>query len=292
MLQRIRLLSALVAVSVLAVASMTHGAMVGTVSYIYDASFGEDGSALDGSWSHDNGSDAWDESKPDGSGSPGGAMVERENLSFLERPEVLAIVDTGDPRGAGFPDPGSNRKLFFTRDVPDLDFNAGAFVVARWRMDPDPPETNLDGSISDSYTLHDDKGQINLGNGSNSLSISYQSATELAVKLSDSDDFALIDVGSSFDFHTVLASMKDNSDGTFAVDVWVDGVASYSNAAAALLGNSELGGPGISMGVGSTGRAGAIQVDFIGAGTVPEPSSIGLILMGLIGTVVIRRRHR
>ena len=269
---------------------------VGPLLYIYDANAGEDAgaadAALDGTWNHDGGSDAWDGSKPDGTGSPGGAMVERENLSFIERPEVLTIVDTGDPRDNGISDP-SNRKIFLARAIDGLDFNVGSYVVARWRMDPDPPEVNLDGSISDSYTLHNDIGQINLGTADNSLSISYQSATELAVELSGSGDFALIDIGSSFDFHTVLATMADNGDGTFAVDVWVDDVLGYSNAAAALPRGHSGGGisdPGISIGLGSTGQAGAIQVDFIGAGVVPEPGSFGLIAIAFGSLAFFRRR--
>jgi len=259
--------------------------------YIYDADLGQDGPALDGSWDHANGSDQWDGSKP-GSGNPGGVVVERENLSFSERPEVLTIVDTGDPRGSGFSDPGSNRKIFFTREIPGLDFSgAGSYVVARWRMDPDPPELNLDGSISQFYTLHDQKGQISLGDGTNSISMSYQSPTELAIKIGDGSAPALIDIGSAFDLHTVIAKMADNGDSTFAVEVWVDNVLGYTNPAATLIGAAELSAPGISMGLGSTGRAGAIQVDFIGAGLVPEPGSFGLLALGLVAFAVKRRRR-
>jgi len=289
MLKRLCLFSGLLA---LFAAPAQSAIMTGDVLYIYDANLGEDGPALDGSWDHSNGSDAWDESAPGTGGTPGGAVVERENLSFLERPEVLSIVDTGDPRGAGFSDP-SNRKIFFTREIAELDPSRGMFVVARWRMDPDPLDTNLDGTISDSYPFANDKGQISLGNGSNSMSFTYQSATEIGIKLNDSDDFATIDIGSSFDFHTLVASMIDNGNGTFAIDVWVDDVLSYQNASVMLDDDSELSSPGIAMGLWSTGRAGAIQVDFIGAGNlVPEPNSLALIGMGLIGLVAIRRKRR
>ena len=297
----------LAAASSLVFTSLTTAALIvpGPISYIYDADSGQDAgdetAALDGSWNHDSGSDAWDGSSPvPGDGAPGGAFVERETIGLvlpnspIERPQVLTIVDPGDPRDAGFPDP-SNRKIHLSRAISDLDFaGAGSYVVARWRMDPDPPEANSDGSISDSYTLHDNIGQINLGNGTNSLSISYQSATELAVEVGGSDDFELIDIGSSFDFHTVLATMADNGDGTFAVTVNVDGEDKLSLPAAALPREHSGGGitdPGISIGLGSTGRAGAIQVDFIGAGLVPEPSSFGLLAFAL-GAFALNRRRR
>jgi hypothetical protein len=265
----------------------------GPLLYVYDANSGQDAgaadAALDGSWQHNNGSDEWDGSRP-GIGSPGGAMIERENVNFLERPDVLTIVDTGDPRGSGFPDPGSNRKLFLTRDIPELNFDVGAYVFARWRMDPDPPQKNLDGTVSSFYTLHDDKGQINLGTGSNSVSISYQSPTQMAIKTGGSDTFELIEIADSTRFHTVLATMKANGDGTFAVNVRVDGVDQLAIPSAALTGDIH-GIKGLGMGLGSTGRAGAIQIDYIGAGLVPEPAGAVLLFMCLPLWARVRRRR-
>src|SRR6059036_1183699 len=71
--------------------------------------------SLDGTWSHDNGSDTWDGSTNGGtfsSGSgfgidngPGGANLITENgIGYLRR------QDTGDPRDYGYPDP-SNLKV-------------------------------------------------------------------------------------------------------------------------------------------------------------------------------------
>ncbi len=72
--------------------------------------------SLDGTWSHDNGSDEWDGSAPGGTlgdgNRPGGAgTFEEAGLKFLR------IQDTGDPRDFAFADPGSNRKLYFGHDM-------------------------------------------------------------------------------------------------------------------------------------------------------------------------------
>ncbi len=66
-----------------------------------------DNDSLDGTWDHNNGSDAWDGSAI-GEASPGGAsaLVE-DGVTFLR------IQDTGDPRDYGMPDP-SNRKVYLT----------------------------------------------------------------------------------------------------------------------------------------------------------------------------------
>lgn len=71
--------------------------------------------SLDGTWSHDNGSDAWDGSEIggtiDASNAPGGvSLVSDGDVSYLR------IQDPGDPRDYGFPDP-SNRKIYFGHDM-------------------------------------------------------------------------------------------------------------------------------------------------------------------------------
>ncbi len=64
------------------------------------------GTSLDGTWTHENGSDAWDGTAP-GAGAPGGvaALVE-DGVTFLR------IQDTGNPTKHGQAEP-SNRKLYF-----------------------------------------------------------------------------------------------------------------------------------------------------------------------------------
>ena len=91
------------------------------IMYIDDVQFGRtapepmpeptylyDGEALDDTWDHDNGSDAWDD-LPIGQGMPGGvsALVE-DDVTFLR------IQDPGDPRDYdGRSDP-TNRKIYLT----------------------------------------------------------------------------------------------------------------------------------------------------------------------------------
>ena len=78
-------------------------------TYIYtgdSAAPGADFNALDGTWSHDNGSDQWDETEI-GSGRPGGVSILSDcNVTFVR------LQDTGDPRNYGIGDP-SNRKILF-----------------------------------------------------------------------------------------------------------------------------------------------------------------------------------
>ena len=86
-------------------------------AYTFDGSEATDGgdepTSLDGTWSHDNDSDAWDGSAigEDG-GSPGGVSVLTEGDS-----DFIRIQDPGDPRDTlGTSDP-TNRKIYFTHDL-------------------------------------------------------------------------------------------------------------------------------------------------------------------------------
>ena len=105
--------------------------------------------SLDGTWSHNNGSDQWDGSTiggmfSTGSGfgvdnGPGGANLITENgISYLR------MQDTGDPRDYGYPDP-SNRKVYFGHDVeadgggPDV-IDTGITLTFRARI-PTPSNT-------------------------------------------------------------------------------------------------------------------------------------------------------
>ncbi len=107
--------------------------------YTYDGDVAVDGEtgdndSLDGTWDHDNGSDAWDGSMI-GEAAPGGisALVE-DDVTFTR------IQDTGDPRDYGFSDP-SNRKIYVTRAVAsDLD---GTQIEFRIRVATSAPLDDL-----------------------------------------------------------------------------------------------------------------------------------------------------
>ncbi|MDA1273565.1 MAG: hypothetical protein O2960_05880 [Verrucomicrobia bacterium] len=100
----------------------TFGPINGGWNYAYEgdkatyAPPGGEFASLDGTWSHDNGSDEWDGSGIGGAfgdaNRPGGAMIITEgNLNYLR------IQDTGDPRDYGYADPSSNRKVYLGHDL-------------------------------------------------------------------------------------------------------------------------------------------------------------------------------
>ncbi|MDG1852621.1 MAG: hypothetical protein P8I97_00505 [Verrucomicrobiales bacterium] len=80
----------------------------------WDYAFNGDVDPLSVEWSHDNGSDQWDSSDLD-SGAPGGAAILNENGD-----NFLRLQDTGNPTNHGFGDPGSNRKVYFTKDLTTI----------------------------------------------------------------------------------------------------------------------------------------------------------------------------
>ncbi|MBL9128707.1 MAG: hypothetical protein JNL97_13715, partial [Verrucomicrobiales bacterium] len=117
------LLALLWVVSSPAHAGLAYPDPAGGWSYIYAADEGQDVfgggtdfDALDGTWSHNNGSDQWDGSAPGGTfaageNAPGGAKIYSEGgVGYLR------IQDTGDPRDFGYADPG-NRKIYFGHDI-------------------------------------------------------------------------------------------------------------------------------------------------------------------------------
>ncbi len=133
----------------------------------------DDEFALDGFWSHNNGSDAWDGSTI-GDGMPGGVtdyteVVDGDTTTFIR------IQDPGDPRQYGFSDP-TNRKVYLgynitTYDAPDNDSTllddgitisfrsrvavpGGGFELDDWHPDTGegPDDWNPTG---DGYIVHD-----------------------------------------------------------------------------------------------------------------------------------------
>jgi len=147
----------------------SRGLSVNEISYLAGnrAPYKYDGDALDDTWDHDNGSDAWDGTGPgDPNGAPGGAgaLVE-DDVTFLR------IQDTGDPRDYGFSDP-SNRKICISHPI---DFGLdGTRLEFRIRVATSAPldDLNPDGGAGIEpwpesgigYHIRDDgKGMLSIG---------------------------------------------------------------------------------------------------------------------------------
>jgi regulation of enolase protein 1 (concanavalin A-like superfamily) len=151
--------------------------LIGTIaksSYTYDGDVAA--GSLDGTWDHDNGSDAWDGSGI-GVGNPGGAsaLVE-DGVTFLR------IQDIGDPRSLGISDP-SNRKVYLTHATGiDLD---GATLACCLRVATSAPLDNQvsgdpwpEGGIG--YHIRDNgKGMIGICDGAQIISFSLAKAGEI-----------------------------------------------------------------------------------------------------------------
>jgi hypothetical protein len=167
-------------------------------TYIYTGDAGAPGAdftALDGTWSHDNGSDQWDETEI-GAGRPGGVNVLSEgDVTYLR------LQETGDPRDHEQDDPGSNRKLFFGHQLIDeIDQSVadeilsvqGITISFRARLSTTPPLDNYhpDGGGAndpwaaggDGYLIHDGgKGSFGVhqeAGGDQTISFALSLATD------------------------------------------------------------------------------------------------------------------
>lgn len=217
-----------------------------------------DAAALDGIWNHDNGSDQWDSSAPGTADtSPGGVVVEE-----VDGAVVLSIEDTGDPRDDGFADPGSNRKIYFTRDIGyDGDILAdGVTLIARLRINPNPKEAPANG-----YTLHDGaKGHVAIG----SLAVPSLFSLALdegAVLYFGAEDQDPITVSSEFEFQSVWATIVASED-QHEVNIYINGSTdpAFSDVMTLGDGDDSIFANYLAIGAGSTGRDGAVQIDYIG----------------------------
>jgi hypothetical protein len=214
-------------------------------------------------WVHNNGSDQWDESAPGEKGkSPGGAHIVKVPGEGDPSGDatVISIEDTGDPRNAGFADPGSNRKVYLENEV---DFNGnflidGVTFVARWRINPDPIEAPADG-----YTMHDGgKGQVGIIHHAAPGNLSFSLDTGGVLYFGQDGAEQMLEIGDEFQFHTIwVTATLDN------VDVYMDGDVEPIFSDAITFGNgsdNDIYPNYVTVGLGSTGRDGAIQVDYIG----------------------------
>ena len=157
----------------------------------WDYAFNGDVDPLSVEWNHDNGSDAWDASDLE-SGAPGGAAILNENGD-----DFLRLQDPGDPRSHGFGDPGSNRKVYFTKDltgilsdnysplVDGITLNFRARVPVQDNILPLDDAHPAGGNISkwaasgDGYAIHDGgKGTFGIRDSLSGQLISFTISTD------------------------------------------------------------------------------------------------------------------
>lgn len=265
--------------------------------YIYEGDAAEAGSggftALDGEWSHDNGSDEWD-GTPIGEGRPGGAMILTEDSV-----NYLRMQETGDPRDYDMDDPGSNRKLYFGRDITaegasDTVLDDGVTINFRARVPTAPP---LDDSHPDGgggvepwpaeglgYMLHNG-GKSTLGvkqaTGGN-ISFSLITAAETGTtdeglimnNLNGTSVSGDVDTGEGGtanllaldprEWHEYWITIEKDptGTGTHRVTIFVDGAETENEFFVTAGDGSDFGGSYISMGLGATPFQGAVDIDF------------------------------
>ena len=266
-------------------------------SYIYhgeEADAGADGSgftSLDGTWSHDNGSDQWNSDYiTDGIGAPGGILPITDDYTYLR------LEDTGDPRDS-FPDPGSNRKLFFIHDIgedgaTDDVMDTGITLTFRARIPSDGP---LDGGTAgNGYVLHD-QGKSSFTISQNGVDGPATISFALAAEEEDQTDFtggglamnsssgpetgALVDwqgtegtknlypVDDPTQWNEFWINIFKNPDdvGSHTVVVYANGDTEDQEVYSVTAGTGrDYDGNYIAMGLGSTPQVGALDVDFFG----------------------------
>jgi hypothetical protein len=248
------------------------------------------------SWSHDNGSDQWDDSAIGGDfgddNRPGG-------VSLLDG--YIRLQDTGDPRDYSYSDPGSNRKIYLGQDISDkggsdtiLDDGATIHFIARIPTHGPLDPLHVDGGAGvedypaggDGYENHDGgKGNIGIKQGAGgNISFSLSEAGKVIIT-EDGTEFEL----STTEWHEFWVTIE-KSDGGHTVSVYLDGSTEANVFTVTAGGGSDFAGSYLAMGVGSTGRSGALDVaafDFSpgviapgGGGPAPEPPTISIVNNG------------
>jgi hypothetical protein len=271
-------------------------------TYIYtgdSAASGAGFNALDGTWSHGNGSDRWDGTEI-GSGRPGGVSILSDgNVTFAR------LQDTGDPRNYGMGDP-SNRKILFghsiTTDIGAIAntlLDDGVTISFRARLSTTPPLDSLfppGGSFhypwpigGDGYVLHnggkDNFGihqpynnklisfALSLASDSYVLSASGLTMNKLngrwptnAVDLQDYDLGVVnfLEIADLTVWHEFWITIRADTSGggTHKVEVYVDGSPAPTEFDVTAGTGHDFQDSYISLGVGSTPQSGAIDVDF------------------------------
>jgi hypothetical protein len=250
--------------------------------------------SLDGTWDHENGSDAWDGSGIGQAGSaPGGITAITEGGVTFAR-----FQDVGNPLDNGFSDP-SNRKIYLTHDITDSDpdgelLNTGVTLTFRTRL---ATSGLLDGNVpagGDGYYIRDGgKGNFSIRSpfvrdGQGAV-VSFALSTANGDDLADNSTGALLmnnfDPALNVDVDTLGGGDRNEfpvSDPTAWNEFWVTisegdefnlyNVNVYANGSTTPTsfvvsggnGNDGAFGSYLGIGVHSTPQSGVIDVDFFG----------------------------
>jgi hypothetical protein len=260
-----------------------------------------EGDALDDTWDHDNGSDAWDGTVI-GEGNPGGAAILSE-----DGVDFLRIQDTGDPRDLGISDP-SNRKVYLTR-LTDISLD-GLHLEVCMRVATTPP---LDDQISGEpwpaegigYHIRDNgKGMIGVSDGVGIISFSLGQAgeadypdatTDLLVmnNLVGAEPSGDVDTGDAATAVNMLAIEDASQWNTFVIDIAAGGSGTHvvtvsANGGAAesfdvtVGSGTEAESPYITIGSSGTGGITAFDVDYLSVKQNPfaEEEVVNLLANG------------
>ena len=254
-------------------------------------------------WNHDNGSDQWDGSAI---GDEFGDDNRPGGVSLLDG--YIRLQDTGDPRDYGYSDPGSNRKIYLGQDISDkggsdtiLDDGATIHFIARIPTHGPLDLLHVDGgggeedypAGGDGYENHDGgKGNIGIKQGAGgNISFSLNEAGKVIIT-EDGTELEL----STTEWHEFWVTIEQSDDG-HTVSVYLDGSTEANVFTVTAGGGSDFGGSYLAMGVGSTGRSGALDgaaFDFAvgvkapagGGGPAPEPPALSIVNNG-DGTVTV-----
>ena len=252
-------------------------------------------------WTHDNGSDAWDESDFS-SGAPGGAEILDDGIE-----NFLRMQDTGDPRSHGFGDP-SNRKFYFIKDltnvlsdgysplVDGITMNFRARVPVPGNDLPLDDHHSSDGSktdwteTGDGYAIHDGgKGSFSIRDSLSGQLISFAISTE---SVGPGGDFSggegltmnrLNGINTSTDVDSndssgeenllpieprvwnnfwITIEEDDSETGTHKVDIYLNGSNTPTSYYVTSGNGSDASYTYIAMGLGATPQSGAVDIDF------------------------------
>jgi hypothetical protein len=272
-------------------------------TYIYtgDAANGGGGySALDGTWSHDNGSDQWDETAI-GQGRPGGVSALTEGNTTYAR-----LQETGDPRDHGRADPGSNRKIFFGHSITNdigaagstiLDDGvtiwfrarvatsglfddlhpAGGGATSPWPVDGDGyvghdggkdnfgvRQSDGDQVVSFALSLASDDDEL----PANGLTMNKLNGTSPTADVDLQDDdpgtVNILEIEDMTVWHEfwITVEADPTGTGTHLVQVYMDGSVEPAEFYVTAGDGDDYDDSYISLGVGATPQSGAIDVDF------------------------------